>query len=258
MGRAITHVLAGGLAGAIAVAAAAPALADVGGPFRRFTANPLEVNRNERMVYVPLARAFTDAQPPGMPYHVAAATWRAQPLGSAGAAPDQILDPAGYVLESFRVLEAPGIPRREVVITRRPGFPGEAPPMIDVLHPENFISARATPERIEPAAGGMRYTFVVVPPLVPAPPAPDETRPRANRYTLRLLPAYEVRQPPHMVRAPTFGGAGRVWKEHMAPPRLPVTERVAGRRMEYRSPRKNVVFEEAPPAGGSPPTPQSR
>lgn len=203
-------------------------------PYRRFTRDPLDVNRSNQIVYVPLGWAFPGPRPPHQPYSVAVASWFAVAPGSGQAPADRALDDGRYVLQRFERIQSGrrrGWLRGEIV--RRPAPPAEAaPPRVEVVHRGTLLTAR-TLATAEPLPDGVRYRFEV--------PSPEQgfagPEPGGAGYEVRLLPAREVRPPAEIVRKPTFGG-GDEWARLMPPPpQLPVAERVAGRRIEYRSPR---------------------
>lgn len=206
------------------------------GPYRRFTDDVGDVNRSNRIVYVPLGWAFSGARPARLPHDVSSATWYLQPLGSQGARPDKVLDKAEYTLERFEVMKGQNgsASMIRVVITRTGGAP-EPAPELRLVHPETQISARADAQ-IEPIPGGSRYTFLVRPPhfgLTSGPQAPD-----TNRYEIRFMASREVTPRTSVARSkPTFGGEDARLRALSPPPQLPAAERVAGRRIEYRSPR---------------------
>lgn len=226
----------------LAAAVAAPAQAQVGG-YRRFTTEPGDTNRSNKIVYVPVARAFSGSRPTQQPYDVAVASWYVEPLGSRNDRPDNKLDDAEYVLETFEAVKAEGerLPTMRVVVTRRPAPPeGTAPPELTVLHRKTLISSRGM-ARVEPIADGVRYTFTLKPPLAEFGPAALSTPSGASpRYELSLFPAREVRLPRHITKAPTFsGGEDPETRMLTTPraPRLPEAERVAGKRFEFRNNR---------------------
>ncbi|MCC2670205.1 MAG: hypothetical protein K0Q72_2676 [Armatimonadetes bacterium] len=222
-------------AAAVTIATAGGAVAQ-DGPYRRFTQPPIDPNRNNRMIYAPVASAYPGSRPADQPHDVSAATWFQQSLGSRAARPDKVLDGGSYVLERFTTIGNGDNPMFEVVVTRTPAPPaGTALPALRVVHPDSAISAAALPTMTQ-ASGSATYRFLVRPPLAgftPVASAPGGQN--ASRYELRFLPAGEVRNPVWMRQAGTFAGAGVEARMSQAPPQLPVEERVAGRRLEFRS-----------------------
>jgi hypothetical protein len=217
----------------VAGAVAAPACAQEN--LRRFTEYPLETNHPERLVYVPLGWAFPGRRPAEQPYDVSAATWYLQPLGSAGVKPSKVLGRDEYVLERFGPAAREGASPAafRVVITRRPAPAATTDlPRLEVVHPRTRISAIAFPS-VEPVAGGVRYTYTVTPPYYAL--FTEATVPDAERFEIRFMPARGVQVPKYITRAPTFGGMDRQTLAQMPPPRLTVAERVAGKRIEYRT-----------------------
>jgi hypothetical protein len=224
-------------AAALALAVAGPASAQLD-PYRRFTTAPNDTNRNNKLVYVPLGWSFPGAKPADQPYDVATAAWYRQPLGSTGAAPDKVLDKSSYTLERFDLVRADGGRLMRVVVTQRPAPAERQPPMLRVMNPQSMISASSV-AGIEDLPDGVRYTFLVRPPhhdFIPAGERVAATAPRD--YELRFMPARNVELPRYIVGAPTFNrGLDPETRAAMPPPRLPVEERVAGKRIEYRSGR---------------------
>jgi hypothetical protein len=228
--------IAAGWAAALVVAAAAavPARAQ-DGPLRRFY---WDVNRSNREVYVPLVWAFPGRRPADMPYSVSVASWFRQPLGARDVRASTVLDKARYTLDEFSLMDA-NSPRARVavVITRTPALPeGTEPPRLDLVHPSG-ISAPHVPADMESVPGGTRFTFITTPPLWNYTAGNSNVDPKdVQRYEVRLLTAREeVRRPRSITRAPTFGGFDIETRMSLPPPRLPREERVAGRRIEYRS-----------------------
>jgi len=203
---------------------------------RRFTQNPTDPSFNERQVYVPVNLAFT-TRPSSQPYTLSVATWYLQPLGAKDVRPDKTLDSAAYSLDQIELLNGAGSQRQvRVVITRRPAPPeGTAPPDLDLVHPSGISAPRAA-ATIEPVQGGVRYTFVVVPPMWGYSSRTSNVRAGDTpQYEVRLLTARTVSPPPSMVRAPTFSGYDAQTKSSLPPPQLPYIERVAGKRQEFRN-----------------------
>jgi len=219
------------LAGVIASPAGAQELAQ-----RRFTQNPNDSSFNERLIYVPVNLAFT-TRPSSQPYTLSVATWYRQPLGAKEIRADKTLDSGEYSLDQIELLNGSGSQRQvRVVITRRPAPPeGTAPPDLDLVHPSGISAPRAT-AAIEPVQGGVRYTFVVTPPMWGYSSRNSNVRGSDTpQYEVRLLSSRMVSPPPSMVRAPTFSGYDAQTKSMLPPPQLPYIERVAGKRQEFRS-----------------------
>ena len=215
-------------AAVLAVAAAGPASAQ-SGPERRFTDLPNDTNRNNKLIYVPLAMGASGPKPAGQPYDVAAAAWYGQPLGTAGAQADKVLDKSRCVLERFDSVRGSEGNLLRVIVTQRPAAPDAEPPMIRVVEAKSMLSASAL-AHVEPLSDGARYTFLVRHPSWDGATAPS--------FEIHLLPGREVKLPRYLVGAPTFvRGADRETRALTPPPRLPLIERVAGKRIEYRSGR---------------------
>ena len=221
-------------AGALAFLVAAPASAQSpDGNYRRFSQEPMDTNRSNRIVYVPLGWAFPGPRPATQPHDASSATWYQLPVGVRGVRPDKNLERAEYRLESFQPL--PGDGRRLRVVITRTGGGDIGTPELAVVHTKSQISATGSP-RVEAIPGGTRYTFVVTPPDLGVP-----GRAAAERYEIRFFPATEVPEPPRIARKPTFDGADPQVRAAQGPPRLPYAERVAGKRLEYRAGRQVVV-----------------
>lgn len=207
---------------------------------RRFTQDYWDVNRSNRIVYVPVGFHFSGPPTGKQQYDVSVATWYLQPLGVRSVRPDKVLDKGEYSLDQLELVGADTArPSVSVVITRRPAPPeGTPPPAIDVVHP-NGISARPALATVEPVDGGVRYSFMVSPPLWGF-SSPNNVKERGTlRYEVRLLSGRDTKLPNYLTRAPTFGGLDTETRMSLPPPQLPYVERVAGRRIEYRS--GNVV-----------------
>lgn len=220
---------------ATAVITAGPARAQDAGS-RRFTQDYWDTNRSNRIVYVPIGFHFNGPPTGKQLYDVSAATWYLQPLGARGVRPDRVLDKGDYTLDQFELVGGDTArPSVSVVITRRPAPPeGTPPPQIDVVHP-NGISARPALATVEPVAGGVRYSFMVSPPLWGFSSRVGGKNTDPLRYELRLLSGRDVKLPDYITRAPTFSGFDPETRMSQPPPQLPYVERVAGRRIEYRS-----------------------
>jgi len=216
-------------------------------PYRRFTREPIDPNENNKMVYVPLASSFPGPRPGDQPYDVAAASWYSERLGSHGTKPDRVLDKGNYVLNRFETVGGEGSRMLEVVVTRYPAPPADAPaPQLRITDPGSNISASAFATSV-PVAGGTEFRFRVRPPLLGfAPNAEPANLPAANRYILSFLPARDVPLPAGLRTAGGFSGAGVEGRMDQGPPRLPVEERVAGKRLEFRSARSapQVTYDE--------------
>jgi hypothetical protein len=222
------------LATAVAAAAvAAPAGAQQVGADRHFTHIVTDTNRSDRIIYAPIGMAFSGPRPGSQPYDVSAATWYRQPLGSQNVKPDKNLEKAQYTLESFDAVKDQGLNQIRVVITRRPAPPeGTEAPRIAVVHPDSAISSTAFP-KTEMLADGVRYTYMVMPPNLGFASRRDQIT--SDRYEIRFQPARDVHIPRYITKAPTFGGEDHEARDMAAPPpSLPRTERVAGKRLEYR------------------------
>ena len=217
------------------------------GPYRHFTRPAIDPNRNDRIIYVPVALGYTEGPRPGMPHDVSAATWYLEPLGSREAKPDKVLDDARYVLERFETVRVGGRPMLEVVITRYPApAAGTDVPLLRVVEPESNISAAAT-ATVSAIPGGVRYRFLVEPPLRNFAPEGDPGMvPATDRYSLLFMPARDVKYPAAMRQLGTFAGASVETRMQQGPPQLPVQERVAGKRLEFRNTRSagRVVYTE--------------
>lgn len=216
-------------------------------PYRRFTREPIDPNENNKMVYVPLASAFPGPRPADQPYDVAAASWYDERLGSHGTKPDRVLDKGNYVLNRFETMDGEGSRMLEVVVTRYPASPAGTPaPQMRITDPGSNISASAFAVPV-PVAGGTEFRFRVRPPLLGfAPNADRGNLPASNRYILSFLPARDVPLPAELRTAAGFSGAGVEAQMAQGPPRLPVEERVAGKRLEFRSARSapQVTYDE--------------
>jgi hypothetical protein len=203
---------------------------------RRFTQSPTDPSFNERLIYVPVNLAFS-GRPAAQPYTLSVATWYVQPLGAKDVRPDKTLDDAAYTLDQIELLNGSGShPQVRVVISRRPAPPEGAAPQLDLVHPSG-ISAQRVTATTEPIQGGIRYTFVVTPPLwgITSRNSNIRTGGDTPRYEVRLLTARDVRPPASVVRAPTFSGYNASAKDSLPPPQLPYIERVAGKRQEFRN-----------------------
>lgn len=235
------------IAGAALVLAATGSVWAEDGPYRRFTRPLIDTNRNNRAVYVPVLSAFSESRPAELPYDVASAAWYARPLGSRAVKPDKVLDGDAYHLERFEAARSGDAPVFEVVITRSPAPPPADwdTPLLRVVEVNSAISSAATPTTTA-IPGGVRYRFLVRPPLQGFIPTSDTVnRSGAERYQLAFLPSRDVKEPPALRRAATFDGASVETRMQQGPPQLPVAERVAGKRLEFRSTRTagRVVYD---------------
>jgi hypothetical protein len=195
--------------------------------YRHFDQPVTDTNRSNRIVYVPLGWAFPGARPPQQPYDVSVATWY---RGTPGARADNVLDKGEYVLERFENGARPGMLR---VVIRRTGPAVQDLPELRVVDRDSALTTRAK-ARVERDGAGVRYVFDVPSPLITSQPRGDQ-RPG---YELRLMTARpDVRLPDYIVRKPTFSGMDLDERRALPPPQLPYAERVAGKRIEYRSPR---------------------
>lgn len=217
------------------------------GSFRRFTTDPGDTNRSNKIIYVPIGMALPGQRPAQGQYEWSTATWFLQPLGSAGVRPDKKLGDAEYVLERFESVKgAPGQPGRlRVVITRRGGG-SEPAPELRVTDPQTHITSRAQ-ARVTPIPGGSRYEFLVQPPLAGL--FPGGQTPARDRYELQFMSSTRTSPPPALARRPTFGGEDPELRALAGPPRLPKAERVAGKRLEFRSARSGGVVTDQRVAG---------
>jgi hypothetical protein len=219
---------------AIAAVVAGPARAQGSqdGNIRRFTSEPMDTNRSERIIYVPVGWKFAGPKPGRMPYDVSTATWYAQPIGSRGVLPNKVLDKADYRLESFDMTDDA---RVRVVMTRRATDGADmGAPQIQVTNTDTHITVHGYPQ-VERTAEGVRYTYVAPAPEIGfVPRRAASTSGNAERYELRFLPEREVKLPASVARKPTFGGDDIETRMSRSLPQLPAVERVAGRRIEYR------------------------
>lgn len=219
------------------------------GPYRRFTDDVGDVNRSNRIGYVPLAWAFSEARPARQPYDESSATWYIQPVGARGVKPDKVLDKADYTLDEFAWMkQGNGAPDRLRVVITRIGGPAEPAPELRLVHPETHITTRAR-ANVTPVAGGSRYTFELESPLGRFQPS-SVTQP--NRFEVRFMASHEVSRRTFEARSkPTFSGEDPQLRALSGPPRLPRAERVAGKRIEFRSPRSaGVVVEDTERVAG--------
>ena len=223
-------------AGALTAVAALPASAQFeDGHYRRFTEDVTDVNRNNKIVYAPLGWSFRGARPASMPFSVSVASWYQQSAGAANVKPDNVRDEAEYRLERFETVKDGGNAMFRVTITRTPAPPeGQAPPELRLVHTDTLITSRDR-ATVETTPNGVRYQFYVRSPQLTMAPRGESSREDADRYELRLMPAREVNLPRYITRAPTFGGEDPMLRMHRTPPQLPLAERVAGRRIEYRN-----------------------
>jgi hypothetical protein len=195
--------------------------------YRRFDQPPTDTNRSNRIVYVPLGWAFSGSRPPQQPYDVSVATWY---QATPGARADNVLDNGNYVLEQFANGSRPGMLR---VVIRRSGPAVQDLPELRVVDRDSLLTTRAQAQ-VERNGAGVRYVFDVPSPLITSQPQGD----RRPGYELRLMTARpDVRLPSYIVRKPTFSGMDPELRRTLPPPQLPYAERVAGKRIEYRSPR---------------------
>jgi len=226
-------------AAALTAATAGPASAQIG-EYRRFTHEPMDTNRSNKIIYAPVGWAFSGRRPAAQPRSVAVASWYLQPLGSRNDRADKVLDKGEYTLESFDAVRPEGdlLTRMRVVITRMPAPPeGTDLPELNVVHPRTLISSRAVPA-VETIPGGVRYTFTLTPPMFGFAPAGDvKNLPSTSQFQLELLPARALSVPRHIARKPTFNQEDAETLRQLPPPRLTVEERVAGKRLEYREGR---------------------
>lgn len=227
-------------AAALIAAGAGPARAQVS-PYRRFTQNDvMDTNRNNRIVYLPVVMGvgFSGPRPGSQGYDVAAASWYLQPLGNPAARPDKVLDKGTYTLETFEAFRPAGAKDAQirVVVTRRPAPPeGAAPPEIHLVDPRSYITARG-PATVETLPDGVRYTATITPPAFGFDVREAAGRLASdNRFQVLLMSARDVKLPRAIARAPTFGGAEQWETLSRSGPQLPLVERVAGKRIEYRS-----------------------
>jgi hypothetical protein len=183
-----------------------------------------------------------------MPRDVAAASWFSQRPGAHNARPDLTRERAGYVLESFSSTGEGADRRLTVVIVRRPDPGDEELPEVRVVHSASGLTSGAFPQRVDETAGGVRYTFMVRPPQAGF---RGSERPGAERYGVHFNPARHVELPPPIALAPTFGQAPLEVRRNQGPPRLPRAERVAGKRIERRSPSDPGRVVDRPQVAGS-------
>lgn len=224
-------------AAALAALAGGPAHAQNTGNYRRFTTDPGDVNRSNKIIYAPIAMALPGPRPAQGIYQWSTATWYLQPVGSAGARPDKKLGDAQYTLERFEPVKGengdPGMFR--VVITRTGGG-AEPNPELRVTDPKTHITSRSE-ARVSAIPGGNRYEFLVRPPLAGL--YPDGRTPDPGRYEIQFMSSTRTSPPPALARRPTFGGEDPELRALSGPPRLPRAERVAGKRIEFRSARSD-------------------
>lgn len=213
-------------AAVLALAVAGAARAQEVENYRRFTTQPGDTNRNNRIIYAPIATAYPGSRPAHQAYEQPAASWYQKTLGTTGK-PDKTLDNAEYRLDRFEMKGG----EIEVVITRTGGR-NESAPELRVTEPKSLLTSRAS-AHITPIAGGSRYTFALRPPLAGF--APPSQLPASNQYVIEFMASGYVAPPSSMARKPTFDGVNPEIRALQGPPRLPVEERVAGKRMEYRS-----------------------
>lgn len=221
-------------AATVVLAAAVPARAQ--SPYRHFEQPYWDTNRSDRIVYYPLARAFSGPKPGAQPYSVAQASWFEQRLGARDVRPNHVLDGAAYQLDEFTTLNQRGTHTLQVVITRHGGATDEGVPQLRLTHGPSRISVTALP-RVTQLTDGVRYTYTITPPSFGFGSDVDAQDNQAPRYQLDLLAERNLKTPDYVAKAPTFGGQD--WKDRSdaPPPQLPLQERVAGRRIEYRSGR---------------------
>ena len=222
-------------AATLALAAAVPARAQI--PYRHFEQPYWDTNRSDRIVYYPVVKAVSGPRPGTQPYSVAQASWFEQRLGARDVKPNAIRDGAAYQLDEFTTLNNRGQRTLRVVITRHGGDMDTGVPQLRVTHDPSRISVTALP-RVSQLSDGVRYTYTITPPSFGFTSDADvKDSAQAPRYQLDLLAERNLRVPDYVAKAPTFGG--RDWKDRSdaPPPQLPVEERVAGRRIEYRSGR---------------------
>jgi hypothetical protein len=219
------------LTAAAILGGAVPASAQDGN-FRRFTQNPLlDPSRNERMVYVPFAMKASGPRPGAQPYDVASAVWLRKPLGAAASRPDLAAGEGEYTLESVSRFEEGGAPKLRVVVLRRGGGGDVGTPQLRVSEARSQLTSIAYAEP-QPGPGGTRYVFTL---LAPTPLTPGARQ--SGEYDIGFRPEGEVKPPRFTRRAPTFGGDDAYTRMGRSGPQLPLAERVAGRRIEYRTGR---------------------
>jgi len=218
-------------AAALAVSVISPASAQIG-PYRRFTQDdPSDINRNNRIGYVPVLRTFTGRRTGDGSYLLPSASWFQEASGSHDRKPDMVRDNARYTLEAFEPIQGDAAGRMRVVITRSPAPPADSqPPLLQLVETRSRVTTRATPE-VEAMADGVRYTFTVSPFQVGV----VSERSKPQRYQVDFVPEKGVSRPDYIAMWPTFGGATWWERATQGPPRLPYAERVAGKRIEYRS-----------------------
>jgi hypothetical protein len=214
-------------AAVLALAVAGAARAQEVENYRRFTTQPGDTNRNNRIIYAPIVTAYPGSRPVHQPYEQPAASWYQKALGTSGK-PDKTVDHADYRLERFDSLKGGDI---EVVITRTGGR-DESAPELRVTEPKSLLTSRAS-AHITAIPGGNRYTFTVRPPLGGFAPPSQVTA--NDQYLIEFMASGYVSPPSSMARKPTFDGVNPEIRALQGPPRLPNEERVAGKRMEYRS-----------------------
>lgn len=204
-----------------------PAAAQLG-PYRRFTAPPMDPNRNELQIYVPLAQASARETPELNPHSIATASWLAAPVGSRNRAPDLKHGDSDYLLESFS--ESGGILH---IVVRGPA--GAGGPEIRVTHPQSGIGSSAQASRVTPAAGGARYQFQVRAPHYLLTAARGRGSSDSGHYDVSFSPR-QAAPPAEMQRKGTFAGQPREYQAPQGPPSS-IRSRVAGKRQIFRGDR---------------------
>ena len=219
-----------------ALTAASPAHAQDGN-YRHFTRNPIDdVNGSDRIIYAPVVSHFPGARPGEMPYNYPVASWGGQFFGSRNVSPVVTSDHGKYQLEVFQLDQSTKNPILHVSIVRRPIPPeGEAPPQLRVIDNHSSISTSAFAS-VERLPDGLRYQFTVAPPLFDIDNLRSaEVLAGVRNFQLDLFPARDVERPKYIAGAPGFGGLDPLSRAAQPRPSLPSAERVAGKRLEYRS-----------------------
>src|SRR4051812_3963571 len=78
------------------------------GPLRRFPAGVGDVNRSERVAYLPILWKFPGPPPGRISHSTPAATWHQAGPASRGVQPDLTFDGGKYTLERLEILPAEG------------------------------------------------------------------------------------------------------------------------------------------------------
>ncbi len=198
--------LLGGVAATTAAALALPAT--VNAEPRRFTSEPLDVNRSYLIVYAPVFMARLGSAPdsdvPGI-----AAQWAAVPLESEGLSPSS--GSGEYRIRAITVKRDPARPTEppeiDILIEQEGRLPeGAPPPQIVLTDPVTKLETRALADVFREAEYTLYRVELHPPKAALVPPGHRIYLNPADRYEVQILAGAALRVAGSRETLPTFGG----------------------------------------------------